>query len=98
MNRQRFRCSLWAQQGSNLRPLGEQRPVYPECSTPTDLAVRGLGVYPNAPGSTAKPDDKLTADLGRRLVDTAASLTLAALLLPFVAWVYWDERNKAGAR
>jgi hypothetical protein len=39
----------------------------------------------------------VTADLGRRIVDTTAALTLAAIIFPAVCWVYRGER-KAGAR
>ena len=61
----RFRCSPWAQQGSNLRPLGEQRTVYRGDSNPTDLAKQGAGVYHGLPKSTRFVDVKWTADHGR---------------------------------
>lgn len=54
--------SEWAQQGSNLRPLGEQPHVYGECNNHTDQADQGSGVYPDVPGGTEFTDNNRTAD------------------------------------
>jgi hypothetical protein len=73
----RIACSLWAQQGSNLRPLGEQRTGYRVSNTPTDHAIQVVGGDPRGARVTGKTDDKVTADLVRRLV----------------VWVYRGERK-----
>lgn len=95
MRLQRFRCSLWAQQGSNLRPLGEQRHVYQGDSTPTDHAVRGTGVYPTTHASTPKADHKLTTDLGQRTADAVAVGPLFLPLFVAVLWAYRGDRKAA---
>jgi hypothetical protein len=99
------RWSEWAQQDSNLRPLGDQRTVYTGCRNPTDQAIQGTAVYPRVPGCTSKTDDKVTVDHGRRVVRSRRSRVIDALgvaaLFPlfYVAALILDRQDrKAGVR
>jgi len=86
----RSRWSGWAQQDSNLRPLGEQRTMYPGCTNPTDLASSSDRMYQNVRGCTGLSDEKVTADLGRRITDL---VVLAVLFPPLYAAAWWMDRS-----
>lgn len=89
----RPRCSGWAQQGSNLRPLGEQRTVYQGCSTPGDLAEHQPGVYQGVRRSTQLTAEKVTDDLGRAVELVGALIVFVPL---YVLAVLLDRQDRKG--
>lgn len=57
----------WAQQDSNLRPLGDHPPFSGVRHGTPDQVKQGFSFGSVRPDSVGKSDGKVTADLGRRI-------------------------------